>query len=245
MICLSFDVEWAHPDVLADLVGLLDQHGLKGTFFCTHAGISVPGHERAIHPNFRWQGDTAKKFIAHTGKGLEAADEKDYYAFVVKETLSFAPESRGVRAHSLHHDTLLLQAYASAGLRYDSSYLMPLNSGLKPILLGSGFFELPIYYNDFHDLRTGMTRFSIEKIPLEAPGLKVFNFHPNTLYLNASSLSDYENTRADYASPTALLAARNSGAGLRTLFLDLLKKIREQSLATATLGQVLDQHAKA
>src|ERR1700685_2467539 len=61
LICLSVDVEWAHDEVLADLVGLLDARGLKATFFCTHAGVSVAGHERALHPNFLRDGDVLRR----------------------------------------------------------------------------------------------------------------------------------------------------------------------------------------
>jgi hypothetical protein len=57
-VVISIDVEWAHPEVQADVVRLLAERNLRATFFCTHAGISVPGHERALHPNFRRRGNS-------------------------------------------------------------------------------------------------------------------------------------------------------------------------------------------
>ena len=56
--------EWAHPLVLTDLVALLDEAGVAGTFFVTHQGITLPGHERGLHPNFRRNGDTYRALLA-------------------------------------------------------------------------------------------------------------------------------------------------------------------------------------
>ena len=45
-IALTVDVEWAHSDVLADIVRLFDEHEVKATFFCTH--VVIPGQERGF-----------------------------------------------------------------------------------------------------------------------------------------------------------------------------------------------------
>src|SRR5262245_34833454 len=60
-LCFTVDVEWAAPEVLADIAGLFDAHGVKATFFVTHSGVSVPGHERGLHPNFGRNSDAAKR----------------------------------------------------------------------------------------------------------------------------------------------------------------------------------------
>ena len=49
------DSAYGRPD---DLRALFDQHGVSATFFVTHAGVRLPGHERGLHPNFRQNGDT-------------------------------------------------------------------------------------------------------------------------------------------------------------------------------------------
>src|SRR5438105_1967711 len=110
-ICLSCDVEWAAPEVLDDLRALFDERGLKATFFCTHPGIDVGCHERAIHPNFRGNGDTLK--LLRSGKELDScfADDGEIFRHVVATTISFAPEAKGVRGHSLHYDSLLVSIY--------------------------------------------------------------------------------------------------------------------------------------
>ncbi len=54
-VAVTIDVEWAHPEVLDDILRLIAERNLRATCFCTHAGIVMPRHERALHPNFRRQ----------------------------------------------------------------------------------------------------------------------------------------------------------------------------------------------
>ena len=72
-ICFTVDVEWAADEVLADLRGLFDQHGVRATFFVTHAGVKVPGHERGLHPNFRRDGDTYERCVRAMAVGRHSA----------------------------------------------------------------------------------------------------------------------------------------------------------------------------
>ena len=72
LFCLSVDEEWANPEVLSDLLRMLDERRLRATFFCTKPGVEVPGHERALHPNFRRTGDTVRNFRNATDAPPEA-----------------------------------------------------------------------------------------------------------------------------------------------------------------------------
>src|SRR5260370_29652209 len=83
VICLTIDIDWAAPSVLHDLVERLDERGLKATFFCTHDGIAVSGHERALHPNFRHSGDTMRKLRSEFGPDWEGLTEAEIYELVV------------------------------------------------------------------------------------------------------------------------------------------------------------------
>ena len=145
-VAITVDVEWAHPEVLADVVQMLDDRRLRATFFCTHHGIEVGAHERALHPNFRRSGNTM------VGADAATMDDRAFYSFVVSATRTFCPEAVGVRSHSLLTDSNLLPVYRDAGLEYDSSYMLPLASGLAPAWRGSGILEIPIYYMDHWDL---------------------------------------------------------------------------------------------
>ena len=236
-VCLTVDVEWAHPAVLADLVRTFDERGLRATFFCTHAGVAVAGHERGIHPNFRSDGDCLKAFVERDG--IEALRQQGrVYRFVVEWFKAFAPEAEGVRGHSLHYDSQLIDIYRAHGITYDSSYQLPLAADLRPFWKEAAILELPIFYNDYFDLRTGATGFDPGALKLERPGLKILNFHPNIVYLNAPDQTHYLETKGFYHDPERLLAARHEGPGARDMLLRVLDRIVALRLPTATLAEV-------
>jgi hypothetical protein len=87
-VCLTVDVEWAHPVVLADLVSLFDSAGVAGTFFVTHDGVELPGHERGLHPNFRRNGDSYRAMRAQLPAGAAEPSDEEIYAFILKRTRS-------------------------------------------------------------------------------------------------------------------------------------------------------------
>jgi hypothetical protein len=244
-VCLTVDIDWACPEVLADLVGMLDQRGLSATFFCTHPGIEVPGHERAIHPNFRHRGDTMRRLRRELTADLEALGESATYEYVVRTTMGFCPEARGVRGHSLFYDSLLLPIYRAAGIEYDSTYLMPLVPALTPFYKEYDIVEIPIYFNDHFYLKIGSSDFSVAPLGLDRPGLKVCQFHPNMVYINAAGDHHYQETRPFYHDAEALRKCRNPGQGVRSLFLRLIDDLAARRRRTSTLGQVNEKWRKS
>jgi peptidoglycan/xylan/chitin deacetylase (PgdA/CDA1 family) len=239
IICLTVDVEWAHPVVLRDVRDLFDQHGLRATFFCTHAGIDVGQHERGLHPNYRHRGSTLMELTAKIGKLAAASiDESDLYRHVLRTTLEFAPEAKGVRSHSLFYDSLMVSLYREFGLEYDSTYQLPLTPGLQPIWKEYDVLELPIFFSDHFELKTGATQLDIDRLRLDYPGMKVMNFHPNMVYLNAVSDPHYISTKPFYHDHEKLLEARFPGRGIRSMLLDLLACVATKRLPTATLGEI-------
>jgi hypothetical protein len=235
-VCFSVDVEWAADEVLTDLRGLFDQYGVRATFFVTHAGVEIPGHERGLHPNFRRNGDTYRLLRQRRGEA-EISDE-EVHSHVMRTTLAFAPEAKGLRTHSLYYDSTLLPLYQRLGLEYDCSYNMPMVEGLRPFWKHDEIVEIPTYYGDHFDITTGATGFGVARLALDRPGLKVFDFHPNIVFLNASRNDTYLSTKSFYHDYERLLAARESGRGVRTLLIDLLETVTKRRIPTATVGEV-------
>jgi hypothetical protein len=230
-VVLSVDVEWAHPVVLDDIVTALDERGLRATFFCTHEEISVPGHERALHPNFRREGNTQLD-------GLPIPEsELDFQRQIVARAREFCPEAVGVRAHGLFYESRLLSTYRAAGLEYDSSVLLPLVPGIAPFVKGGDIVELPLYYMDHWDLVEGATTLGLPDLRLDEPGLKVVGFHPNLVYLNAATDRDYLDSKPHYDDPDWLRHHRRRGRGVRTLFHELLDRLAGGP-APPTLGDL-------
>jgi hypothetical protein len=237
-VCVTIDVEWAAQEVLDDLVRALDERGVRATFFCTHPGSRVPGHERALHPNFRRNGDTIRALREKLGPSYLDVTDAAVYEHVLRTTLEFAPEARGTRSHSLFYESDLLPRYEALGLRYDSTYFSPMTQGLRPTERGFGVLELPVYFMDHHALLVRQRSFQLEDLRLDSPGLKVLDFHPNIVYTNATTLELYESMRAAYRDPGRLLELRQPGRGPRTLFLDVLDELARGAWPTATLGEV-------
>jgi peptidoglycan/xylan/chitin deacetylase (PgdA/CDA1 family) len=238
-VCFTVDVEWSHPAVLKDIRDLFDEHGVRATFFCTHSGIDVGPHERGLHPNYRRNGSTLKELTDKIGEPAAASmDESDLYRYVLRTTLNFAPEAKGARSHSLFYDSVMIPLYREFGLEYDSSYQLPLIQSLQPVWKEYGVLELPIYFADHFELKTGATGFDISLLHLEGPGLKIINLHPNMVYLNAVSNQHYFVSKAFYHDRDKLLEARFRGRGIRSMVLDLLAHVASKSLPTATLGEV-------
>jgi hypothetical protein len=112
---------------------------------------------------------------------------------------------------------------------------------LQPIWKEYDVLELPIYFADHFELKTGATGFDIGRLHLERPGLKVINLHPNMLYLNAVSDRQYMASKAFYHDQERLLATRFPGRGIRSMVIDLLDQVASKNLPTATLGEVNEQ----
>lgn len=239
MICFTVDVEWADSAVLEDIRTLFDEHGVRATFFCTHSGIDVIPHERGLHPNYRRSGSTLRKLTANIREqAADSIEESDLYRHVLRTTLRFAPEAKGVRSHSLFYDSLMMPLYQELGLEYDSSYQLPLVPGLHPVWKEYDILELPIYFSDHFELKTGATGFDLARLHLEWPGLKIINLHPNMVYLNAASDQHYLASKAFYHNQEKLFEARFPGRGIRSMVLDLLEHIASKNLRTSTLNDV-------
>jgi hypothetical protein len=236
-VCLTVDVEWAAPAVLDDLRRLFDERGIRATFFVTHAGVDVPGHERGLHPNFRHSGDTYRSLMRARH---DVPGESELYDHVVRTTKAFAPEARGVRAHSLFYDSALMPVYIAHGIEYECSFLMPLVPRLRPFSKEYGLLGMPTYYADHFDIMNRVTGFDVARLQLDRPGLKVIDLHPNIVFTNACDNDEFMATKPFYHDEERLLAARKAGRGIRTLLLDLLDDLARQRRPTATLGEVAD-----
>jgi len=229
----TFDVEWASQAVIDDVRSLLDERGIVGTFFVTHAGVDVGAHERGLHPNFRRNGDTYRSL-----PGAATRSDDEVLAHVLETSLAFAPEAIGARSHSLFFDSTMLPVYARLGLEYDATIRLELVPGLRPFWKQHRIVEIPTYYADYFDMVSQTTGYDATNLHLDAPGLKVVDFHPNLVYINAQDVPGYDATRPFYHDPERLLAARCEGRGTRTLLIELLDHVAAAKKTTATMREI-------
>ena len=223
-VCLTLDLDWAPDHVLEDTRALLAEAGLSATIFATHhtpgviALANLAGVEMGVHPNF-----------------LGAPDEN----VTLSRLLSDFPGAVGVRNHLLFYHSRLLPLFANKGIRYFSNDLLFLQPGLAPSYDWSGLIRLPIYWEDDVHCLYFDNRFDIGSLKLEQPGLKILNFHPVHLFLNTREESEYQAAKPVLQDPVASRACRKQGPGIRTLFLDVIRRLR--ATPTPVLSSVAEQ----
>ena len=215
---LSIDIDWAHDDVLADTIDLVEEYRVPTTWFVTHdtpllARLrSHPDYELGIHPNFNFllSGDDRA--------GRDAAE-------VVDRLMAIVPEAKSVRSHSTTQNSGLLDLFARRGLTHECNTFIPVQSGmaLKPWRLWSDLTRVPYSWEDDVACLYGSDGVWPMSRLVGLEGIKVFDFHPVHIFLNTEHMNRYEKTREWHRSPQELRAHRYEGEGTRTRFLEFLR----------------------
>jgi hypothetical protein len=232
---LTFDVDWAHDDVLRDVLDRLESRGCRATFFITHDSplihemAGIPWVERGLHPNFNpllfpgAAGDASVRSAAEVLERLHAC----------------APEATSARSHSLVRGTPLLRLLAERGITLDSSDYLPLSAapGLSAHHSWTGVRIAPFSWSDYMDVLQGAGADLFALLDSPAP-LRVAAFHPIHVALNAGELADYERAKAD--GPDGWREHRRpAGSGGVGDQLDrLLEALQERRIETALLRDV-------
>lgn len=188
-VFLTFDIDWACDDVLQHNIDLIENNGLKATFFVTHETPLLdrmrenPNIELGIHPNFNFliEGDF------RYGKNYREVTE--YY-------LKMVPDAVSIRSHTLVQGSQILETFEQHGLKYDVNLLIPQNAGmtLKPFVHWNQKMQrLPYFWED--DVHIIYDDNDDVKIYLNTPGLKIFDFHPIHLFLNTENLDRYTKSK--------------------------------------------------
>lgn len=216
---LSIDIDWAHDDVLADTIDLVEEYRVPVTWFVTHdtpllARLrSHPDFELGIHPNFNF-------LLSGDGRAGRDAIE------VVDRMMAIVPEAKSVRSHSTTQNSGLLDLFARRGLTHECNTFIPIQSGmaLKPWRLWNELTRVPYCWEDdvvcLYGPESG--HWPMNRL-IGVEGIKVFDFHPVHIFLNTEHMDRYEMTRAWHRAPQELRAHRYVGEGTRTRFLEFLR----------------------
>jgi hypothetical protein len=215
---LSIDIDWAHDDILADTIDLVEEYGVPATWFVTHDTPQLsrlrsnPDFELGIHPNFNFllNGDDRA--------GRNATEVTD-------RLLAIVPEAKSVRSHSTTQSSGLLDLFTRRGLTHECNAFIPVQSGitLKPWRLWSDLTRVPYFWEDDVACLYGLNgALSISQL-ISLEGIKVFDFHPVHIFLNTEHMDRYEKTREWHGSPQELQAHRYDGKGTRSRFLEFLR----------------------
>lgn len=123
---LTFDMDWAHDDVIAFTLDILEEAGAKSTWFVTHDTPLLermrmsPLVELAVHPNFN-------DLLLGTGDfNVRSSAET-----IIDTIMALVPEAKAVRSHSLTQNSRLLGLFQKKGLLYDCNDFIPYESGIQ------------------------------------------------------------------------------------------------------------------
>lgn len=207
-IFLTFDIDWAADFIIEPLIELLEDSGVKATWFVTHNTPLLkrldenPNFELGIHPNFN------NLLIGNDRNGRNSKE-------VLLRLLDLVPEANAVRSHSMCQSSVLLELFHELGLTHDCNHFIPFRSQIecKPWLHWNGMVKVPYFWED--DIETTqLDKFDLS-LPIASKGLKVFDFHPIHTFLNTEDLHRYEKSRQshhDMSSLNQYINLENRGA---------------------------------
>jgi hypothetical protein len=215
---ITLDLDWA-PDFMIDAAAqaLLDRE-VRATWFVTHSSPAVERlaehpdlFELGIHPNFlagSSHGSTPQEVVAHCA--------------------ALVPGARAVRTHCLLQSTPLHDALlAGSDVDVDVSLFLPGATGVEPVVQwspGGRLLRLPYVWQDNMEMYAPDPNWDTEAV-LDAPGLRIFDFHPVHVWLNSASFEPYERLKASRplteVTEEQAFGFRNGGPGAMTAFLAL------------------------
>lgn len=217
---LTFDIDWAHDEVIYDTLQVLDEYGASATLFATHESkvliegcLNNPKYEIGIHPNFNLL--------------LNNSIKNKSFDNICTELKDSFPFASSVRSHALCFGSLIQTSYEKLGITHDSSVMIPSlhnTHSIFPWKMWDNLIRVPYFFEDYVTAKT-RDKTSIKTL-ISRPGLKVFDFHPIHVFLNTESLDRYEKTRKIHQDPKDLINYRYTGYGTRNRLIDLLKVLR-------------------
>lgn len=211
--CLSFDIDWAHDDVIHDTLNILAAHQARATLFITHdtptlKRIRSEDYELGIHPNFNPLLDGSS----------ETAEQ------IFQNIQRLVPEATSVRSHSLVRSSRLSVMFRASGISHESNVLIYGTSAPVSAWRDAfGLIQVPIHWED--DVALLDSAHGEPGADARGGPLHVCNFHPIHVFLNSLTLEDYESTRPLHRDPNALRHHRRAAGsgGTRDRLLTLLK----------------------
>jgi hypothetical protein len=117
-------------------------------------------------------------------------------------------------------------------MEYLSNDLLFLQPRLEPFYDWTGLTRLPIFWEDKAHMIHFDRGFDLQGLPIGEEGLKIFSFHPAHIYLNTNNLGDYVQKKSFLKDQAQALKLREEGPGIRTLFLEILERMRQGSSST-------------
>ena len=217
---ITFDIDWAHDEILSETIDLMEKADVNATWFVTHYTPLLERlranskFELGIHPNFNF-------LLVGDPRNGSSAEE------VVDRLLEFNPDTKVVRSHSTTQSSRLLELFFKKGITHDCNHFIPEQAmiELKPFKCWTNLVKIPYFWEDaavcISEVNTSIHQLT------QRSGLRVFNFHPIHIYLNTDKLSRYEQARPNFQNPSKLFKLRNQDStGTKDKLRNLLEIVK-------------------
>lgn len=219
---ITLDVDWA-PDFMIDAAAdALLAREVKATWFVTHDSPAIDRlrerpdlFELGMHPNF----------LPGSSHGATPAE-------VVAHCARLVPGAKAVRTHCLMQSTPLHdELLRGSDVEVDLSLFLPGADHVEPVVQWSPagrLLRLPYVWQDNMEMYSPDPDWRTPAL-LDAPGLRIFDFHPVHVWLNSRAFDGYERLKAAHPlSEVDEMQAnrfRTQGPGTMTAFLDLADRL--------------------
>lgn len=222
-IYITFDMEWACDGVLEYIHCLIRKHHIKATIMVTHKTDYLEEFRRdknielGIHPNFN---------PLLSGESRQMNSDS-----IIDNLMELIPEAVTVRSHSLTESSKLFEKFVQVGIKNELNlYIVPTSGTVVHPYIGySGIRRIPFIFEDdvaLENKRDGIREYPVEYYLGEEFDLpRIFNFHPNHVFLNTENIERYNKTKMFYKDLNELGRYRNNDltCGSETFFLKIIQ----------------------
>jgi hypothetical protein len=236
---ITIDVDWA-PDFLIDEVAqLLNDAGVKATWFITH---DSPAVRRLRDSNGNFEIGAHPNFLPGSTHGRDIGE-------VIEHMASVARGARVMRTHGLYQSSRLLHEIArTTDIEIDCSLFI---GGARHSSVSEYWtphrklIRVSYVWEDSYSFFDPLATWRLASLASRCDGLAVIDFHPIHLALNDPTPESYNRFRQRCpdirgALPEHLEGLRKRDEGARTMFMDAIDYLAARDGGT-TLSGLVDQ----
>ena len=235
---LTFDIDWVSDWAIRRVANLLEDAGVKATWFVTHDSPQIRelrkrsrNFEIGIHPNLL------------PGSSQGKTEEE-----IFETLLKIVPEAKVVRTHGLVFSNALMKRLTlKYSLDVDSSVLLFESANIEPHIryykeTRRQFVRIPYFWEDSIEILKQFVTFDFTDPKYHVPGLKVYDFHPIHVVLNTNEIHSYNwvksNVGVGKVDEKSIASIRNDHLGAETMLKQVIKYIKETQGKSYTLSEI-------
>jgi len=231
---LTSDIDWASEYCIEDFVELVSKYGVKPTLFVTHPSKSVEKYNKdgkiavGLHPNF-----------------FEKSSHGNDYNSVIDYVFKLYPDAKVFRSHSFFDNSSITSKMHEMGIQYDSNLCLYLQNGIMPLRHSSNIIRLPVFWED--DVHWNWDKewiFSKYVKKFLSSGLKILNFHPFLVTINAPDINFYNQAKkyTKTLSKNDVNDIQYKGKGIRTFLIEILEYLSSNNHQFYTLENIFKKY---